>query len=346
MRFAWPRTIFRRRHIKNWSPPAARPRLLLLSSAKRNQNYYRDQEIVRRYPTVWITEDFPFARTGYHLGELISHTFGAAAPELVLLHYSREYTSRLTGWEAVTAPIVAFVGDAQDFILPEEVCRRKAEFFQRLRPRVWVTAYPRANHLVRQGLQDYETPILTCYWGIPPAIFRPLHQRRQYDIGCLGSHTPRTYPFRNQVRDYLLQQRRLRFFKQLRVGGHDGVVFARTLNRLRACFTDASIYGYTLMKYFEIPACGTLLFAEATPDLPDLGFQDGQHYVAVDRDNFRDKIEYYLLEAPAEETARIARQGQELVHRRHSWAQRLDDLFGQLRDILGSDQTQDVLPEN
>lgn len=305
-----------------------RPWLLMITSEKRNQNYYRDLELARRFSTIWLSESFPFADYDYDLRKILAHLAPGVRPEWSWINYHRHFTARLRGWEALEAPLVAFVGDPQDFLLETPPHRpEKVRFFCRLRPQLWVSSYPGADDLIRQGLEEPQLSILPCHWAVPSAIFQPLGYRRKYDIASLGSHTPETYPFRNLVRHYLLTQRRLKFFKKLRVGSHDGPTFARALNRCRASFTCASIYGYTFAKYFEIPACGTLLFAEPTRDLEELGFRDGENFVAVTPENFAARMEHYLLEVPRSEVARLCQAGVELVHRRHTWKHRIDELL-------------------
>ena len=263
------------------------------------------------------------------MSKIVAYFLPGITFEWVYIDYHRYHTHKIKGWEALSAPRVVFVGDPQDFILEGPLFETKRAFFRRIPPQVWITAYPRANHMVRQGLEDETTPILECFWGIPPEIFRPLGLKRRCDIACLGSHTPRTYPFRNQVREYLLHQSRLKFFKKLRIKYVED--FPWVLNRLKSCFTDASIYDYTLAKYFEIPACGALLFGQPTADLPALGFEDGVNFVAVTPADFPQKMEHYLLAAPAE-ASRITQAGASLVHQRHTWPRRITGL---LKDIAG-----------
>ncbi len=311
-----------------------RPRLLLVTGEKRNQNYYRDRELARRGSSLWLSEAFPAAAFDYNIGKICAALFPGGRPDWVWVNYQRHFTPRLRGWEALEAPVAAFVGDPQDFVEDSPAKREKVAFFRRLAPQALVTAFPRAGDMVRAGLETDQTPLIPCYWAVPPAIFRPRGRRRPYDIACLGAHTPNVYPFRNRVRSYLENQRRLKFFAPLRVGAHDGPAFARVLNRCRAAFTDASVYGYPLAKFFEIPACGTLLVAEALPDLEPLGFRAGENFVAVTPGDFADRLDYYLREEP-EEGAALATAGARLIHTRHTWEIRVTELLHDLSRVLG-----------
>ncbi len=317
-------------------PPGKRPGLLMLGMEKRNQNFYRDLELGRRFSTIWLTDRFPFQDFGYDLRKIAARLFPQEPPAWIWLVYSSSYTYKLVGWEELDIPVAAFVGDPQDFFREGPVFETKRAFYRRLRPALLVNPYPSGREFVISGLGDANLPILTSFWAVPGEIFQPQGRRRRYDIACLGAHTTGVYPFRRQVRDYLLRQPRLKVFKKLRVGGrtgHSAEAFARTLNRLRACFTCASVYQYTLAKYFEIPACGTVLFAEPTPDLIDLGFRDGENFVAVTPEDFAEKMEHYLL-GPQDEIDRLSQAGAALVRERHTWEKRITDLLPDLARSL------------
>ena len=85
------------------------------------------------------------------------------------------------------------------------------------------------------------------------------------------------------------------------------------------------------MKYFEALACRTLLVATASRELEDLGFIDGETYVAADEHTVVEKVKYYL--AHQEERERIVNQGYQLILKRHSTAPRVDGLVEFLSEL-------------
>lgn len=99
---------------------------------------------------------------------------------------------------------------------------------------------------------------------------------------------------------------------------------ARRMNSYRAAFTDASEYGYSVAKYFEIPATGCLLLADRAVSGPlrRIGFIEGVHYVGVSIEDLEEKIEYVLDENNHDDLDQIRRNGQELVWRRHKTSDR------------------------
>src|SRR5699024_7486648 len=64
--------------------------------------------------------------------------------------------------------------------------------------------------------------------------------------------------------------------------------YAKMLNRSKIFLTCGSrnkTGGIAVQKFFEAPACHTLLLAEPNKDIDDLGFIDGENYVACTVDN-------------------------------------------------------------
>lgn len=103
-----------------------------------------------------------------------------------------------------------------------------------------------------------------------------------------------------------------------------GTGYARLVNRHRAAFTDSPKYGYVVAKYFEIPATGALLLADAAAREPleRLGFIEGTHYISVSARDMEEKIEYVRDEKNHAELDAIRRAGQALVRERHQTADR------------------------
>jgi hypothetical protein len=100
--------------------------------------------------------------------------------------------------------------------------------------------------------------------------------------------------------------------------------YAKKFSKHRAGFTDSLIYGYVVAKYFEIPATGALLLAEASVASPlsELGFIEGRHYVSVTKDNLESKIRYVLDERNHDDLDQVRRRAQKLVWERHKTSDR------------------------
>jgi hypothetical protein len=308
--------------------------MLILSGEKRNQNYYRDVALLRHAGGALVTDAFDFRATGWDVDRVAERVLEGQKPDLVFVAYHHGFTNRFQGLDRLRAPTIGFVGDSYDFLGEDAKRAEKAAWFRAANFGALLSVYPHTDEMVWAGL-GRRVPIFHSAWAVDANIFAPQGRRRRYDIASLGAHTTGKYPFRIAVREHLESQHELRFYARQRMpGGHDGPRFAGTLNRLRSCFTCASVYGFTVMKYFEIPACGTLLFAEPTDATAALGFRDGENFVAVTPADFREKFHYYLRQAPDETVTRISQAGRHLIESRHTWDIRAAELLTMFRQVL------------
>jgi len=316
------------------------PRLLILSGSKQNQNYYRDRELARQTRSMFLTEGFDFAAYGWDVERIANELLGGP-PDWIFLNYVAAYSPRLHGFERLKAPVIGFVGDHYNFTETSPAAVTKQEFFRTLPLAAMASAYPHTNDVVAEALGRPGLPFLYLPWAIDPEVFQDMGKRRCYDIACMGALTEGKYPFRRQVRAWLEEQKDLRLFGKKRVKGHggsdhDGEAFNLALNKVRSAFTCASAMRYTLMKYFEIPASGALLFGETTPELSALGFRDGEHYVAVTPDNFAERMRHYLSEDGRAEWERIRQTGCDFIRTHHNWKRRIADFLPQVEALIRS----------
>ena len=100
--------------------------------------------------------------------------------------------------------------------------------------------------------------------------------------------------------------------------GPRGAAYARRLSRFTIAATCSSRSIHTLCKTFEIPACGTALLCDATPEMADLGFIEDRHYIQLDpfAPGFVDATRN-LVESP-DELEDVANEGRELILARHT----------------------------
>jgi hypothetical protein len=103
-----------------------------------------------------------------------------------------------------------------------------------------------------------------------------------------------------------------------------GAGYARRINASRAAFTDASNFNYLLAKFFEIPATGSLLLADAAveKELSQLGFCQRVHYVPVSEATLERELRYVLDANNHAELDEMRRRGQHLVWERHKTSDR------------------------
>lgn len=112
--------------------------------------------------------------------------------------------------------------------------------------------------------------------------------------------------------------------------------YGKELNRSKIFYTCGSrneAGAPAVLKFFEAPACKTLLLAETNKDMQDLGFIDGENYIACTIDNFYEKTQYYLTHE--EERKRIAENGYHFVHNHHTNNHRAQQMVQVMEDCLG-----------
>jgi spore maturation protein CgeB len=111
-----------------------------------------------------------------------------------------------------------------------------------------------------------------------------------------------------------------------------GEKYAKEINRAKIFFNCGTCFNYPVRKYFEVPACNTLLIAPGNGDLEELGFKSCENFVECDNENFYDLAMYYL--SHDEERNRIARNGHNLVHSRHTDHIRVKEFLNMLKSYL------------
>jgi len=70
--------------------------------------------------------------------------------------------------------------------------------------------------------------------------------------------------------------------------------YVEALNKCKMLCFDGSSNRYSVTKYFECMATKTLALADTPMDAEDLHFKPDYNYVEINKDNFRDKILYYM----------------------------------------------------
>jgi spore maturation protein CgeB len=155
-----------------------------------------------------------------------------------------------------------------------------------------------------------------------PDIFKDWHLKKDIDFLLMGRSWSAWYPFRNLVLKKMTGLKGFVYHKHPYEGNPEGrkvyigEEYAKEINRAKIFFTCGTKFNYPVRKYFEVPACNTLLMAKGNKDLKELGFINGQNFVECTDDNFYDLAMYYLEND--KERERIARNGYNLVHSRHT----------------------------
>lgn len=108
--------------------------------------------------------------------------------------------------------------------------------------------------------------------------------------------------------------------------------YAQLLSWARVAFATGSIYSYPVAKYFEIPACGTILMGEWFDELGDLGFEPYVNMVPL-KSNLEEYVRVWLTEGELQE--KIVIRGLELIQKRHLVEIRARQLMDYIRVLIG-----------
>jgi len=299
---------------------------LILSSSKKNQNFYRDKSLAAMTGGIFLTETFDFAKYNFNIQKIIDSFFNRGV-QGIFINYVPSYTSKLDFDDLKAKNLCGFVGDHYNFSEKKDSFLAKQKFFKKVSWDFVVSAYPHTNAIVQKAL-GHQYKFIDMPWAIDPLVFHDLKIERKFDIACIGALSEGKYPFRRHMREWMFRESHLTYYKKSRVKGvngadHNGAAFNVALNACRAAFTCASSMHYTLMKYFEIPATGTLLFAEKTELYEAMGFVDGIHYVAVTPEDFREKITLYLSKNYNDVVAKIIENAADFMMKNHTWDSRI-----------------------
>ncbi|MBD0379945.1 glycosyltransferase [Paenibacillus sedimenti] len=199
-------------------------------------------------------------------------------------------------------------------------------------------------HYRNAFLRDYPQLADRFRW-LPHHVYTPVFKdygyKKTIDYLLMGAINKNVYPLRFKI------YKQMKYVKGFVYHSHPGYRnftkqeeqkifiadgFAKEINRAKIFFTDHLIYNYPIAKYFEVLACNTLLLANGSKELRDLGFIDGVTYVEINKDNFIRKAQYYLKHE--EERKEIARRGYQMVRSQHSTEIRAQQFADELKRYL------------
>ncbi|MBN2335110.1 glycosyltransferase [Candidatus Bathyarchaeota archaeon] len=183
-------------------------------------------------------------------------------------------------------------------------------------------------------------------WFTDHRIYHP-SEEKEHDVIFLGAYRRKVYPLRYDIVKelpklceennwrYLIRDRPpgktpTRDVQTLTEQGHIvGPKYAETIAKAKVFIFGNSIFRYPVSKYFEIMGSGILVMANRPQSAEELHFRDGDNYVEINRQNWKEKLRYYLEDDAERE--RIARRGYETVNKYHTSEVRA----GQLVEFLG-----------
>nr|WP_304212927.1 glycosyltransferase [Fredinandcohnia onubensis] len=192
-------------------------------------------------------------------------------------------------------------------------------------------------------LRKYPTLKDRIYWLPHHAyteVFKDYQLPKTIDYLLIGK-IDRLYPLRQKILSTMQNEPGFTYYKhpgyrsfspadeKRRVVGEN---YAKKINQAKIFFTCDSILKYPIKKYFEVPACRTLLMAPTSEEIEDLGFVPGKNFVDINENDFYEKAKYYLTHE--EERQKIADAGYEFIREYHSTKARAEFLVEKVNEII------------
>ena len=211
--------------------------------------------------------------------------------------------------------------------------------------------YQRKKFIENENIQHifsiYRDPFLKWYpefkdnliwfpFHVPTNVFKDYRNEKIYNMLMMGAMDERYYPLRKKIFDTMKDEKGFHYHNHPGYGAVDkgdggviaGDVYAREINRAKMFLTCDSILQFPLLKYFEVLACNTLLLAPSNQELKDLGFVNGETFVAIDESNFKENVHYYLEHE--QERLQISKNGCEMISKNHSTEIRVKELISHI----------------
>ena len=249
-----------------------------------------------------------------HISRILDHI--NFEPDFILLNdYKPDYCPLIKGLKHCDIPVGIIMHD-----LHYKISQRK-KFIE--------------NENIQHIFSIYRDPFLKWYpefkdklvwfpFHVPIHVFKDYKNEKIYNLLMMGAMDQRYYPLRKKIFDKLKDEKGFQYYQHPGYGAVDkgdgviltGAAYAKEINRSKIFLTCDSILHFPLLKYFEVLACNTLLLAPSSQELEDLGFVDGETFVAINETNFKEKAYYYLENE--QERNKISTQGYKMINNKHS----------------------------
>lgn len=191
-------------------------------------------------------------------------------------------------------------------------------------------------------LDKLNVPVEWYPFSVDPEIFYDRKLPRIHDVCNIGQMTTQNYPIRYAMHQMFKDQSEIKYFssptKYLL-----GEEYARAICQSKIFATDCSSHRFEVPKLTEAMGCNALLMCNTPRSADVLGMKAGTNYVDfeehamqasdVNRQKVRNTIRYYLDNWESE-GRRIAQNGYELVHSRHTHDVRAKDIISRISKYL------------
>lgn len=308
-----------------------------------NVVYYLEQEVAKLVDCRWSGSGWENHVQREPINETVKRLYGNDPPDFIvnsnaLLEENKRVAREKTG---ETPKTVMTLNDMH--VNPEEWVNTANEGFNGVLMRYMYSPYRKTPLFFNLAfytkfdenyfLKNLKIEKQYFPWFTDHRIYKP-SEEKEYDAVFLGAYRRRVYPLRNMIYNELprLSEKKgwrclvrgrppgrtpLRDIQELEKKGYIvGTRYAETIAKAKVFIFGSSIFRYPVSKFFEIMGSGTLVMADRPQSADELHFEAGENYVEINRDNWKEKLEYYLEDDAERE--RIARNGYETVMKHHT----------------------------
>lgn len=176
-----------------------------------------------------------------------------------------------------------------------------------------------------------------CIWfphSVNTNIFKDYGLEKEYGVLSVGVINDRVYKHRYRAHKALKSEYFYKRWKRPCDTADDKWPiredYAREINKARLTISGGSIFNYPVMKYFEIPACRSVLFSNWFDELGELGFEPDLNMLVME-DDIPQQVREILKNE--EKMNDISQRGLELIIERHSNEVRAEE-FVKMIDLM------------
>jgi len=234
-------------------------------------------------------------------------------------------------WRDVTIPKTILMNDQHGVHVKEYFHRA----FYANKFNILVTTYKNALNEFHPDLEA-QFKVIWLPFAVDPEIFKDYKLDKK--IGCLniGIINEKIYPLRHKSN---IQLKNSPWYKRVerppeRFKGAKWPInndYAKLINSAKITITDSSVYHYPVLKFFEIPACNSVLCSNYFKELGELGFIPNENMLEVKKtDNIKEIVLKMLKNNNLE---KISEAGYKLIHTKHTLQIRAQEFIFNLEKL-------------
>lgn len=187
----------------------------------------------------------------------------------------------------------------------------------------------------------YERKVFWLPHSIDTNFFKDYGLEKNIGVLNMGRMNSQVYPIRNKIHEEL---KSVSYYKRIqrpseKINPSDywpvGKDYARVLNRAKIVSSSTSVYNYPVLKFFEIPACRSVLMSNYIKELSELGFIPGSNFIKIKKNsNIKKVVHNYMKKYNSGLLQDIADKGYNLIHSKHTSEIRAREFIEYLKENI------------